>query len=266
MKIGLSSIKKFFLYLPTIGRLSRWELKLRYAGTFGGIIWLILLPLTMALVYWYVFAVGLRAQGPDDTPYILWFLCGFIPWLSFNETLLNNVTAISRNAHLVKNVIFPLEILPIVNLVVSQVTHLILLLVLFVLLISYHVSLTLCAFQLIYYYVALLFLSNSLSFIVSALNVFCRDLAQALSILLNILFWITPIVWAPNLLPPTMQKLLLFNPVYYIVNGYRESFLYPQMVWHHLQPTVFFWMVNALLFMLGLVIFRWFRSDFADAL
>lgn len=262
----LQNIKTCFRYLPIICHLSRWELKLRYAGTFGGVVWLILLPLTMALVYWYVFAVGLRTQGPNDTPYILWFLCGFIPWLSFNETLLNNVTAISRSAHLVKNVIFPLEILPIINIVVSQVTHLVLFVVLLVLLAWYQISLTSYAFQFIYYYFALLVLSSGLSLMLAALNVFFKDLAQALSIILNILFWLTPIVWTPNLLSPAMQKLLLFNPIYYIVNGYRECFLYPHAIWQHLQPTIFFWMINGLLFVLGLSIFRWFRPDFADVL
>lgn len=246
--------------------LSLWELRLRYAGTLGGMIWSVILPLTMVLVYWYVFAVGLRAQGPDNVPYIVWFLCGFSCWTLFNETLSSGVSCVTRSGHLVKNLVFPLEMLPTISVVVSQVTHAIMLVILLILLFVYKMNLSLYALQFFYYFLALNILATGFSFLLSAVNVFCRDLGQALSIILNILFWLTPIAWAPNMLSETIKHYMLFNPIYYIVNGYRESFIYHKTFWIEPGPTLSFWIVCAVIFSMGWIIFNRFKLDFADAM
>lgn len=198
-------------YCKMATSLSKWEFKTRYAGTAGGFLWSLILPITMALIYWYVFAIGLRAQGPDDMPFILWFLCGFIPWTAFNETIVNNVSSIIKNSNLVKNVLFPVEILPLINLIVSQITHLIFLTILLILLYCYKMPPNIYSLQIIYYFFALLIFSFGISMLLAALNVYYRDLSHALNVILNIWFWITPIVWPPSLLSSKMKFLSLIH-------------------------------------------------------
>lgn len=246
--------------------LSLWELRIRYAGTYGGMIWSIILPLTMAVVYWFVFAVGLRAQGPDNTPYILWFMCGFITWTLFNETLVNSMNSITRNINLVKNIAFPLELLPTITLMVSQITHLIMVVVLFALILAYHIEVNFYTLQFLYYFIALTLFSYGFALLLSAFNVFLRDLAQAITVILNIWFWLTPIVWVPTMLPASTQKYLLFNPMYYIVNGYRDSFLYHKTFWSEPQAACVFWIITGSMLSIGWMIFNKFKTEFADAL
>ena len=253
-------------YCKMATSLSKWEFKTRYAGTAGGFLWSLILPITMALIYWYVFAIGLRAQGPDDMPFILWFLCGFIPWTAFNETIVNNVSSIIKNSNLVKNVLFPVEILPLINLIVSQITHLIFLTILLILLYCYKMPPNIYSLQIIYYFFALLIFSFGISMLLAALNVYYRDLSHALNVILNIWFWITPIVWPPSLLSSKMKFILECNPIYYIVNGYRESFLYHHYFWESMTSFYIFWITNITILFFGWCIFAKLKSDFADVL
>lgn len=246
--------------------LSKWEFRTRYAGTAGGFIWSLVLPITMALIYWYVFAIGLRAQGPDDMPFILWFLCGFIPWTAFNETIVNNVTSIIKNSNLVKNLLFPVEILPLINLIVSQVTHFVFLAILVILLYCYKMSPNIYSLQIIYYFFALLIFSYGISMLLASLNVYYRDLSHALNVILNIWFWITPIVWPPSLLSNKTKFILECNPIYYIVNGYRESFLYHHYFWESMNSFYIFWITNIIILFFGCCIFAKLKHDFADVL
>lgn len=253
-------------YSKMLSSLSLWEFKTRYAGTAGGFVWSLILPLTMAMIYWYVFAIGLRSQGPDDMPFILWFMCGFIPWTAFNETVMNNVTSIVKNANLVKNLLFPVEILPMINLIVSQLTHFVFLTILVILLYCYNIGLDMYSLQIIYYFFALLIFSLGISMLLSSLNVYYRDLSLALNVIMNIWFWITPIVWPPNLLSNHAKFILQCNPIYYIVNGYRESFLYHHFFWESPSAFSIFWIINISLFLFGWCTFTRLKRDFVDVL
>src|SRR4051812_18130249 len=81
------------------------DLQSRYIGTLGGVLWAFVHPFAIITVFYFVFAVGFRAQGQSGAPFILWFVCGLVPWFLFNETLLAVTNSITSNAHLVKKTI-----------------------------------------------------------------------------------------------------------------------------------------------------------------
>ena len=99
----------------------------KYAGTLGGVSWAIINPLAVVAVFWFVFSVGFKAQGPDNMPFVVYFITGLAPWLFFAEVVQGNVTAITANPHLVTKVVFPTHLLPVATLISGMMTSFIVL-------------------------------------------------------------------------------------------------------------------------------------------
>jgi len=118
--------------------------------------------------------------------------------------------------------------------------------------------------QLGYYLTATLALMLGLSWITSSLVVFYRDVGQVVAMLLQFGFWLTPIFWPVNTIPPEYQTLVKLNPFYYIVEGYRASLLGQGWFWDDLGLTVYYWSVTASVACLGALLFRRLRPHFAD--
>lgn len=242
------------------------DIKTRYVGTVAGFVWSIINPLMIILVYWFVFSVGFKVQLAEGVPFIIVFLCGFIPWVMFTETLTTSVGSINANAHLIKKMVFPTEILPVVSLVAAWMTHIIMLAILALLLLANNIPLSVYNFQFLYYFMGLSVLSLGFGWLFSALNVFFRDVTQIVSVVLNMWFWLTPIVWSSDILPQKYQLIIKLNPIYYIVEGYRSSFVHNVPFWHNYRLGIYFWIVCAIFFIAGAFTFRKLKPDFAEVL
>lgn len=239
-------------------------IKSRYAPTALGILWTLISPLVTVFVYWFVFSVGFRVQHRENIPFVVVFLSGLIPWMMLAETLTLNVTAITGNSHLVKKTIFPTEILPVVNLVVSLINHAFMMAVFIVLLIANRIAFHPFNFQFFYYLAALCFFSLALSFFFSAINVFYRDTAPLLTVALQLWFWLTPIVWVLDIIPDRFKLFITLNPMYYIVEGYRFAFIDHVPLFAHAGLDIYFWFVCLVLMAAGGWIFRRLKPSFAD--
>ena len=255
-----------------IWAMAKREIQTRYAGTLAGLVWSFLHPLMLILIYWFVFSVGLKVQPAGDVPFIIYFLCGLIPWMAFAETLSASTNAIAGNPHLVKKTVFPTEILPIAHLVASMVSHVIMLVILVVLMVFYRREFSLYNLQFIYFLLAMSVFCVGLGWMVSSLNVFYRDAGQILTVVLNMWFWVTPIVWP---FEKVLEKLTQYpivietfrrNPMYYIVEGYRASFISHRGFWENWQLGVYFWAVALTVFVLGGLLFRKLKPDFPEML
>ncbi len=242
------------------------EIKNRYAGTLGGFAWSIINPLMIILVYWFVFSVGFKIKPAGSIPFIVVFLCGLIPWLMFSEALTTSANALNVNVHLVTKTVFPTEILPLVYLLASLMIHGIMLIILFIVLLINHIPISIYNFQFIYYLFALLVFSLGLGLFFSAINVFYKDVGQILGVVLNVWFWFTPIVWPKEMIPLKYQFILKLNPMYYIVDGYKSSFIYHLSIWHDCTTLVYFWIVCLLFFFFGVFVFRKLKPEFAEVL
>ncbi|MCE5327922.1 MAG: ABC transporter permease [Planctomycetaceae bacterium] len=249
-----------------VGVMAAQEMRKRYAGTLGGFAWTVLHPLMLIVIYWLVFSVGLRVPPAGNVPFVIGFLCGMIPWLMFAETLNACTSAIAANAYLVKKTVFPTEILPVVHLAAGMATHVIMLAVLAVLMVVYGVGFSLWNVQFLYYLLAMSVLCIGLGWILSALNVFYRDIGQVLAIAINMWFWLTPIVWPLAMLPGKFQAFVRLNPMIYIVQGYRDSFIEHVPLWQNWQGGAYFWILAAAVFMFGGRLFGRLKGDFAEAI
>lgn len=245
------------------------EMQTRYAGTLAGLIWSIVHPLMMILTYWLVFSKGLKVAPSNDVPFVAFFLCGFVPWMAFAETTTASMNAIIANPHLVKKIVFPTEILPIVHLVASMISHLIMLVILIIVLAISKISFSVYNIQFLYFILGMSIFCIGMGWIISALNVFYRDVGQIVLVVLNIWFWLTPIVWPPEKLsefPAFVRFCLLANPMYYIVQGYRASFIYHTGFWENWGQGIYFWALSLTVFAFGGLVFRKLKPDFADVI
>jgi lipopolysaccharide transport system permease protein/teichoic acid transport system permease protein len=235
-------------------------------GTFLGFFWTFINPLVLICILWLVFSVGFKTPTTRGLPFVVWLTAGLIIWNAFAETLNGATTVIRGNPHLVKKVLFPLSILPVVKLVAALMIHLVFILILVALILAYGLPASLYWFQAIYYLVAMLVFVLGLSWITSALFVFIRDVGQVIMVLLQFGFWFTPIFWNLEMMPAPIRLWLKLNPMYYLVQGYRDSFLYFVPFWHHPALTIYFWSVTAVIFILGAIIFQRLKPSFADVI
>lgn len=201
----------------------------RYRGSFGGALWTFLNPLLLMATYFFVFGIVLQSRFAGDASrsgYVLYFLCGMLPWLAFSEAVGRAPNIILEHRSFVKKLVFPLETLPMNLVIAGLVTEL------------FGVAIFLCGLLLArgsvpvtvaWLPVILLpqvLLTVGLAWLLAATGVFVRDLGQIIGFLLTLLFFLTPICWAlsPEV-PELAARLLAFNPIWVLVRAYRAVFL-----------------------------------------
>ena len=264
MVLILQLFRNLYRYRTMILALADRDLQGRYAGTLAGIVWTFAHPVAVIFIFYFFFAIGFRSQGPGNTPFILWFVSGFVPWLFFNESLTSITDSVVRNAHFIKKTVFPSEVLAVVHLTASIVPHGVFTVLLAGMLAYYHVTFHLSMLLIFYFFFCTCVLVIGLGWLLSAVHVFYRDISHGLGIGLNLLFWATPIVWSPDNLPEQYRPILRYNPLDYIIQGYRGV-----LVSHQLPDTgqtLYFWSVALLFLLAGAYVFGRLKPEFADVM
>jgi lipopolysaccharide transport system permease protein len=210
---------------------TRSDLQARYTGSVLGLAWAVINPLLLLSVYLvlYVVILGVRLPGrPSGLEYALVIFTGLIPWFGFSEATVASVASVVANANLLHNTSFPAPVLPVKAVFASLGGQAIGLTVLLVALaVTGHSRLSWLWLPLAM--ATQLLLSLGLGWILSAVNVFVRDLAQAMSALLLVLMFASPIAFTADFLAGTrLRILLLLNPISSLINLYRGPLLYGQ--------------------------------------
>ncbi|NVN99865.1 MAG: ABC transporter permease, partial [Geobacteraceae bacterium] len=182
--------------------LAKQDFRSKYLGSYLGILWAFIHPTIYVTILWVVFQVGFKSQPAGDVPFVLWMLCGIIPWFFFSECLNSATNSILENAFLLKKVNFSVGMLPIVKILSALVLHAFFILVIFVMFFIYGKPLTLHCLQVFYYLLCAIVLLLGLSWITSSVIIFFRDMGQIVSMVVQFLFWMTPIFWSAKILPP----------------------------------------------------------------
>jgi len=242
------------------------DFKSRYAGTALGAVWAFLQPLVTILVYVFVFSVGFKSAPVSGVPYVLWLLCGMVPWLFFSEVWSGATGALFSYAPLVKKTRFPVELLPPVRAVSALFVHAIFFALLVVTVLLCGEPLTAYALQAVYYSLCTFALALGLGVLCAAVSPFFRDVVNTVAIALQVGFWITPVAWSPALFAENIVRALKFNPVFYVVQGYRDSFLGGVWFWQRPAWGLYFWLVTGAVWAAAAFLFKRLRPQFADAL
>lgn len=242
------------------------DLKVKYAGSALGILWPFVQPALTTLIYWFVFQLGFKSQPVENFPFILWLISGLTPWFYFGETVLSGTGSINEYAYLVKKVLFNVNILPVIKTSATFLVHMIFILFVGVIFVLYGVGLSIYAVQLVYYAIAMLILATGLVYLLSALQVFLKDTVQIVSTVMQLVFWSVPIVWDISQVPIWIQSVLKFNPLFYIVEGYRDALINHIWFWEKLPQTLSFWTVTMVIYFVGVQVFKRLTPHFADVL
>lgn len=259
-------VRLIFLQRYLIGSMAKREVTTQYIGSFLGFIWTFINPLVLIVVLWVVFSVGFRVKPLNDVPFVVWLTAGMAAWFVFAEIINGSTGVIVSHAHLIKKTLFYSQILPVVKVVSCLITHFVFLIVLLGLIIFNGLPFSFYFLQFFYYLFCLIILGLGIGWTVSALNVFIRDIGQIVGVIIQIGFWATPIFWDIKIMPSQWQLIFKLNPMFYIVQGYRESFIYFIPFWQHPYQTLYFWTVSSTLFVLGALIFQKLKPQFADVL
>lgn len=242
------------------------EIQARYVGSAIGIFWSVVYPLLMVFVYWFIFSLGFRVQPNHGIPFVVWFFCAFVPWTTFNEMISASTSSVIVNQALIKRTVFPSEILPFVHVVASGVTHLIMLVLLWIMLWINHIPFSWYQLQFLYYWFLMIIGMVGFGWLIASINVFFRDVGQVLSVVLQLWFWATPVFWQLEMMPASYHRILKLNPFYYIIEGYRGSFLYQTPFWKDGAEGIYVWCVAIFMFFLGGFVFRKLKPHFGDVL
>ena len=270
MKQKETFVKEFYNNRKLIWTLAKNDFKTKYAGSYLGKIWAFIQPVVTTLVYWFVFQIGLRAGQDMEYPYILWLMAGLIPWFYFSESLNGGTAAMLDYSYLVKKVVFNIRILPLVKVISALFVHVFFVGILFVLAWAYGYHPDVYSLQLLYYMICSFLLVMGLSYLSSAVVCFFRDLSQVINILLQIGIWVTPIMWDAektlSAISPVLVTVFKLNPVYYIVQGFRNAVILKQWFWEDAWWTIYFWVFTIAMLWIGTAVFKRLKVHFADVL
>lgn len=208
--------------------LTKLELRDRYAGQMLGLGWTLLHPLIQVGVYTFVFAVVFRVrlgEGQSSFEYVTYLLSALVPWLCVQECLLKSTTSITSNTSLVKQVVFPLELLPAKGVLASFVTQVITTgILLGVVGWSGRCSAMLLLIPLLWTLQLVLLLGAAS--LLGAVGAYFRDLKEFVQIACMVGMYCCPICYAPESVPSVVRPLLYLNPASYLAWCYQDAFFY----------------------------------------
>ena len=225
----LANLKQLFRYRALIASLVARELKARYRGSVLGFFWSFINPLLLLLIYTFVFTVVLPGVHPKELePYALFMFCGILPWTWFSSAMLESSNVLVAGGNLIKKVLFPAEVLPIVTVLAGLVHFCLGLPILAAFLIYYRVPVTPADLLWFPVIVAIqLVLTVGLALLVSALTVHFRDVRDLLANLLTLWFFATPIIYPITQAPERVRRLLNLNPFTHLAVAYQEVLFTP---------------------------------------
>ena len=241
------------------------DLRGRYVGSFMGFFWSLVHPLVLLVSYTFVFTIVFRVKpdlkGIDN--FAVFLFCGILPWLYFQDTVMRSCTSVVDNANLIRKTLFPSEILPISLLLSNLVNHLVGFLILFVVL-CYFNTIGWAALLVPVYLLLLMWFALGLGWLVAALQVFLRDTAQILSVVMVFWFWFTPIFYDTTMVPEIFRPWIRLNPLTHVVEGYRRLLLENRLP--DFESLLWLSVLALAAFVVGGLVFRSTKREFVDVL
>jgi ABC-type polysaccharide/polyol phosphate export permease len=238
-----------------------------YEGSYLGLLWTILSPLLMVALLTLIFSelIGIKSRevlGNPSLNFGLFLFCGVLPFNMYSQALSRGVNIIRRNSSLVQGVVFPLEILPLTAMVTALLQNVFGVGALLVVLVAFGLPLHATTLLLPLLLVPQLLFTLGLSYLVAVSGTYVPDIREGLRAVIRGTFFITPILWPTGKVPEDWQFLVHYNPLAYLVNGYRDLILYGELP--GLESALWFSLFAAALFVVGLFVFNRVKHNFAD--
>uniref|UniRef100_A0A540VHM7 Transport permease protein n=2 Tax=Litorilinea aerophila TaxID=1204385 RepID=A0A540VHM7_9CHLR len=259
-------LAELYHYRELIRNLVISELKARYKNSVLGFIWSLLNPLGMMLVFTVVFGV-LWPNGQIEK-YPIFLLCGLLPWNYFAASINSSMHSIVGNGQLIKKVYFPREVLPIATVLAQLVNFLLAFLVLFAVLLVFRSQFSPWLWMLPIVILIQTCFTLGMALILSTLHVFYRDTVMVMDVVLLAWFFLTPVFYSVQQLPPSYHMLglelnirrlaYILNPMASLVNVYRD------LLYYGYRTNLDFFLRTAATALIVLVIGYWFFTRYSD--
>ena len=243
--------------------LLKQDIKEKNLGSLLGAFWNFFVPFATLVVIWLVFQYGFHRKNIDGFPYGVWYISGMIPWLYFAETFVQVTFSIKNKAYLIKKTKFEPIYLLLIKLVSNLIIYFVLIIFLLFLYKFYDFDFNIYNLQIIYYFFSLVVFIFAISLITSSIILFIKDIGEIVLLIVRFGMWLTPIFWSVKVVPQKYRFIFDFNPIYYIIEGFRDSLLYK--VWFfNKTSTLIFWFITLSLLFIGGVIFKRLSKHFGD--
>jgi lipopolysaccharide transport system permease protein len=248
--------------------MARREIADRYAGQSLGVLWAVIHPVFIMGVYVFIFAyvIKMKIGGTRELPldYTAYLLSGLIPWMCLQESMSKASVVIVNNANLVKQVVFPIEVLPVKVVVASLFSMLLslLLLIVYVLIVSHQVPLT-------YLLLPVLLLMQmaimiGVNYMLSAIGAYFRDLKDVVQIFNTAGLYLVPIFYLPDQVPRIFRPLLYCNPFSHVIWCYQDVLYFGRF--EHWWSWVIVFALAIITFLGGYRTFRKLKTMFGNVL
>ena len=248
--------------------MTKREIADRYAGQALGLFWTIGHPLILMAVYVFIFAVVFKQKigGTQELPldYVTYLLCGLIPWMSFQEAMSKASTVFVANANLIKQVVFPIEILPVKSVIASFLTQIIstIILVLYVVVKYGAIPATYMLIPVIF--ILQIMAMVGMSYILASVGVYFRDLKDIVQVFCVVGMYIMPIFYLPSQVPALFRPVLYLNPFSYLIWCYQDVFYFGRI--EHMWAWAALSLMSIMVFYFGYRIFKKLQIMFGNVM
>lgn len=246
--------------------IAKYELLADMRSTKLGIFWNFASPLIQVATYWFVFGFVFDRDSVDGIDYLSWLLGGIVVWFFVSPCITNGCNAIYQKAGIITKMKFPVSILPTTVIFKETFNHLCLLVIVFIVLVIKGHYPSVYWLEIIYYLICAMIFGIALSLTTSVLNMLARDVRKFILAIMRLLMYVTPILWELERLPAALQTVMKFNPIFYLVAGYRDAFFYHEGIFFYWDQMIIFWVWVIVLFWIGSTIMYHFRTRFIDLL
>lgn len=263
MSIILEPVKHIYKYRRIVRSTAWVEIKKKYAGSVLGILWMVVYPLLFlaayAMIYGLVFKV--RYPGLTTPEYVAVIFSGLIVFLGFNESIVSGIQSVTSNSGLIKNTLFPIEMIPVRTVLCSQVTQIVgsIMLLVLLLVLKRWTMLT----PLIIFIMGLeILMEIGLTWILSSINVIMKDLQNIIGLLMLLIMMASPIAYPVSMIPESMRVYMVINPVYCFIIANQEILVYGAVPERYIIVGMLVW--SLFFFVLGYVFFNKMKRAFID--
>ena len=250
-----------------IVQLIKRDFQNKYLGSYLGLPWAFIKPLAVIGVMWFAFTYGLKVGMVDNSvPFAMWLMVGIIPWFYLSDNIMGSVHSLVEYSFLIKNINFRPAIIPLIKILTNTIIHLFFILVIGGICSAYGYYPSIYWIQTFYYLICGIILTLGLSWCFSALQPFVKDTGHLLEVAIQLFFWGTPIIWSYKMLPEKLYFIMKLNPVFYVIEGYRNTFIYEIWFFKDWRETLYFWCITIIILIFGIFVFKKLKPHFTDVL
>ena len=243
---------------------TRYNIQSRYVEAKLGLLWVIVQPVIITIIYTIVFSELLQRPPAGGVPFSLFFLSGLTVWQLINSTWMKSSLIVVSQIRLMSQIKFPREIILVVNLFEKLIDFIVTFIILIIISLLYGYYPTIAYIHLPVTIISILSLTLGISFIIGSLGVFIRDIPELTSLSLRFLFFFSGVIFSLDMLPEKVQKILVYNPLLILVESFRDIVVYGRVP--EISQTVITLAISILILFFGYAFFKSKDSEFVDYL